>query len=154
MIIASFGCSYSSRVKWYFCIFKGILLCTLGSKNLDRWRPSSQSHTILFFADEKRLISRMRELQNPKMVNEISLVSLQGPITPRRANGRVIFLVSPRKKPGKSLCVCTLQAHAIKTDLNKFGSGWCGSILWGHPATLWPYALTSGHWPEACAGFD
>ena len=82
-------------------------MCTLESKSLDRWRRSSQSHTILFFADEKRLISRMRELQNPKMVNEISFESLRGPITPRRANGRVIFLISPRKKSGKFF-VCAL----------------------------------------------
>jgi len=54
----------------------------------------------------------MREFKNPKMVNEISFESLRGPITPRRANGRVIFLISPRRKSGKFL-VCTLQAHAI-----------------------------------------
>ena len=69
---------------------------------------------------KKRFISRMRELENPKMVNEISFESLRGPITPCRADGQVIFPISPRKKSGKFLFVWTLQAHAIKTDLRTF----------------------------------
>jgi len=44
----------------------------------------------------------MGELENPKMVNEISLKSLRGPMTPCRANGQVLFLISPRKKNRKS----------------------------------------------------
>jgi len=59
----------------------------------------------------------MGELENPKMVNEISLKSLRGPMTPCRANGQVLFLISPRKKTGKVFFVCTLQAHAIETCL-------------------------------------
>jgi len=78
-----------------FYIFKCILLCTYG-----KVAAELAGRTGVFFGDEKRLISRMREIQNPKMVNEISFESLRGPITPRRVNGRVVFPISPRKKSG------------------------------------------------------
>jgi len=62
---------------------------------------------------KKQFVLRMQELKNPKMVNEISFESLRGPITPRRANGRVIFLISPRKKSGKFLvyALCELMPY-------------------------------------------
>lgn len=63
------------------------------------------------------------------MVNEISFESLRGPITPRRINGRVIFRVSPRKKPGKSFAVWPLQAHAKKMDCRKNEGGAVGLLF-------------------------
>jgi len=69
---------------------------------------------MFFYISKKTLYLAMRELENPKMVNEISLKSLRGPMTPCRASGQVIFLIFPRKKAGKLLPVCTLQARAIK----------------------------------------
>jgi len=56
----------------------------------------------------------MQELKNPKMVNEISFESLRGPITPRRANGRVISLISPRRKSGNFFCVHSASSCRIE----------------------------------------
>ena len=76
------------------------------------------SHYVFLYSNKKTLYLAMRELENPKMVNEISLKSLRGPMTPCRVNGQVIFLIFPRKKPGKFFSVCTLQALAIETFQN------------------------------------
>jgi hypothetical protein len=75
----------------------------------------TESHYGLLYINKKTLFLAMREPENPKMVNEISLKSLRGPMTPCRADGQEIFLIFPRKKPGRFLFVCTLQAHAIET---------------------------------------
>lgn len=48
------------------------------------------------------------------MVNEISFESLRGPIIPRRANGRVIFLISPRKNQENFWCVYSASSCHIE----------------------------------------